>query len=303
MKLVRNDSSYDATAASTTGASSALCATAANTGFGGEAPGLDRVVHAFQSRDVHHPDPVAAEQQARHVEPSREGVEPPARNGLGSPLDPLAALEDDADGRVRLQDLEQVMRVEPGIAVVETDDHPDRHHVVAHGVDERSAELPELRLGPQWPAHGVDHAVERPRDLPHLLHPELPHLWRGVTPETEVVEREVREMPLRAFREHGHPGDEVTPRLEVAELLAEVVDDLVAGADPDDTALLDEQARRRGLAQEHRAPRDSARSASQRPTCDSETTTLPWLRIGGGVGIGSARSRVSTYTCSLPTGP
>ena len=161
-------------------------------GFGGEAPRLDRVVHALQRRDVHHPDTVAAEQQARRVEPSRERVEPAARDGLRAPLDPLAALEDGADGRVRLQHLEQVVRVEPGIAVVEADDHPDRHHVVAHRVDERSAELAVLRLRPQRPPHGVDHAVERPRDLPHLLDAELPHLRRGVTAEIEVVERDVR---------------------------------------------------------------------------------------------------------------
>ncbi len=51
------------------------------------------------------------------------------------------------------------------------------------------------------------------------------------------------------------------------------------------------------------APSASARSASQRPSCERETTTLPWLRIGGGVGIGRPRSRVRTYTCSLSTAP
>ena len=223
------------------------------------------------------------------MEPSRERVEPAARDRLGSPLDPLAALEDGTDRRVGLQDLEQVVRVEPGIAVVEADDHPDRHHVVAHRVDERAAELAVLRLRAQRPAHGVDHAVERPRDLPHLLHAELPHLRRRVTAETEVVERDVGEVSLRAFGEHGHPGDEVTARLEVAQLLA------VRGRGPCRRCARRRHgpARRAGAPPRSRgrniAPSDSARSASQRPSCDSETMTLPWLRIGGGVGIGSAR--------------
>jgi hypothetical protein len=41
------------------------------------------------------------------------------------------------------------------------------------------------------------------------------------------------------------------------------------------------------------APPASACSPSQRPSSDNETTTLPWFRIVGGVGIRIARARVS----------
>ena len=195
------------------------------------------------------------------------------------------------------------MGVEPGIAVVEADDHADRDHVVAHRVDERSAELAVLRLRPQRPPQRVDHPVERSRDLPHLLDAELPHLGRGVAAQVEVVERDAGEVALRAFGEHGHAGDEVAAGLEVGQLLAVLAATLVAGAHSDHAGPL----RRAGSPRTSRGgtsrPPTSARSASQRPTCERETMTLPWLRIGGGVGIGSARSPVSTYTCSLPTGP
>ena len=103
------------------------------------------------------------------------------------------------------------------VAVVEPDDHADRDHVVAHRVDERAAELAVLRCGAQRPAHRVDHAVERLRDLPDLLHAELPHL-RLVAAQVEVVERDAGEMALRSLGEHGHLRDEVGAGLEVAQL-------------------------------------------------------------------------------------
>ncbi len=227
-------------------------------GFGGETPRLDRVVHALQGRDVHHPDAVAAEQEAGRVESPRQRVEPTARDGLGAPLDPLAALEDGADGGVRLEHLEQVVRVELRVAVVEPQYQPDRHEVVAHRVDERTAELPVLRLRSQRPPQGVDHAVERSSDLPDLLDAELPHLRRGVAPEAEVVECGVGEMALGAFGEDRHACDEVAPGLEVGQFLAVRSASLVTGAHP--------------------YARDPARRAASRPTSRSGAWRPPTRR-------------------------
>ena len=42
------------------------------------------------------------------------------------------------------------------------------------------------------------------------------------------------------------------------------------------------------------APPSSACSPRNRPSSESEKTQLPWLRIGGGGGIGSADRRVRT---------
>ncbi len=254
-------------------------------GFGRQPTGLDGVVHALEGRDVHHSDPVATEEQAGGVEPARQCVEPTARDRLRPPLNALAAFEDGTHRRVGLQDLEQVVGVETSVAVVETEDHADRDQVVAHRVDERSAELAVLRLRAQRPPHRVDHPVERPRDLPHFLHAELPHLRRGIAAQPEVIERDAGDVPIRALREHGHPGNEVTARLEVGQLLVLQARPL----SPVRTPTTPPPSTRRSTAEvsgRNIAPSASARSASQRPSCERETTTLPWLRIGGGVGIG-----------------
>src|SRR5205807_10179819 len=112
--------------------------------------------------------------------------------------------------------------------------------VLAHRVDERAAELAELRAEPQRPAHRVDHAVERLRDLPDLLHAELP-LLRVTGAEVEVADRGARQVPLGALAEDGRLRDHVRARLEVAELLAVAAAALVAGPDAHDLAVVDEQ--------------------------------------------------------------
>ena len=60
----------------------------------------------------------------------------------------LAALEDLTDERMRLEVLQQVVDGELDVAVVEPHDHPDRHHVLPHRIDERAAELAIARLRP-----------------------------------------------------------------------------------------------------------------------------------------------------------
>ena len=182
----------------------------------------------------------------------RQRVEAAARDRLRAPLHPLAALQDLADLRVRLQLLQQVVHRERRVAVVEPDDEADRDHVLAHRVDERAAELAELLAGAQRPAHRVDDAVERLRDLPDLLHRELPDL-RLLAAEGEAVDRDAGEVALRPLREHRDLGDEVGAGLEVAQLAALAVAALVAGADAEHAPVRDEELLRRGLGQDHRA--------------------------------------------------
>ena len=221
-------------------------------GLGREAPRLDRVVHALEPRDVDHADAVAAQQQPRRVQPRRQRVEAAARNRLRAPRDALAALEQLADLRMGLQLLQQIVRGQLDVAIVESDDHADREHVVAHRVEERAAELAVLLRRAQRPAHRVDHVAQRPLDLPDLLHAELPHLRLGAR-EPEAVERDAGEMALRSLGEHRHLRDEVGARLEVAQLLPVAVAALVSGADADDAAVRDEQLLGGGLGQDHRA--------------------------------------------------
>jgi len=153
---------------------------------------------------------------------------------------------------VRLQLLEHVVDGDLDVAVVEPEHEPDREHAVAHRVDERAAELAIARGGAQRPSHRVDHVLQRPRDLPDLLHPELPHLRLGAA-KREVVERDAGEVALRALREHGDLRDDVGAGLEVRELLAVASAALVAGADADGAAVRDEQLLRGRLRQDHRA--------------------------------------------------
>src|SRR5205823_11907065 len=113
------------------------------------------------------------------------------------------------------------------------DHHADRHHVVAHRVDERAAELPVAATGAQRPAHRVDDPVERLRDLPDLLDAERPHL-RVLAVEPEPVERCPGQVALRAFGQDRDPSHHIRPGFEVPELLAGATTAAVAGPDADD---------------------------------------------------------------------
>ncbi len=94
-----------------------------------------------------------------------------------------------------LQLLQQVMGGQLDVAIVQPDDHSDRQHVIAHRIDERSAELPVAGLRSQGPAESVNDAVEWLRDPPNLFHPKLPDLG-VVAPQTKVVQGDTGQMPL-----------------------------------------------------------------------------------------------------------
>src|SRR5437764_548069 len=140
---------------------------------------------------------------ARFVQPPRQRVLAAARDRLRTPGNAFSPVEQLRDLRMRLQLLQQVVRRELDVAVVEPDHHPDREHVVAHGVDERAAELAVARACAKRPAHRVHDRAERPRDAPDFFHAQLPHL-RLLAAKAEVVERNAGEMTLRALGEHGH---------------------------------------------------------------------------------------------------
>src|SRR5581483_3199673 len=221
-------------------------------GLGGKPPRLDRVVNPLQRRHVDETDAVAAQEQPRRVESLRQRDEAALGDCLRAPLHALAALEDAAHARMRLQLLQQIVNRELGVAVVEPDDHPDRDELIAHRIDERAAELAVALAGAQRPPHRVHDAVERLRDLPHLLHAERPHL-RVLAAQPEPLECSAREMTLRALRENRHARSDVGPRLEVPELLPRPAAAAIARAHADDAAAVDEQRLRGRLRQERDA--------------------------------------------------
>ena len=220
-------------------------------GLGREPPRLDRVVDALQRRHVDEARALAREQQPRRVEARRQRVVPALGDRLGAPRDALAAVEDLPDELVGLELLQHVVHRELGVAVLEPGDESERDELVPHRVDERAAELAVLGALPERPAHRVDDLAQRLRHPPHLLDAERPDL-RVRPRKPEAVDRRTGQVAGCALREHGHARDEVGPRLEVRELLPVPAAALVAGADPADGAVVDEQLLRRGLREEHR---------------------------------------------------
>src|SRR5712691_1698432 len=207
---------------------------------------------AFQGRNVHQSGTVAADQQPGGVQLLRQRQEAAFGNRLGAPFDTLAAFEQLAHEPMRLQLLQHVVHRELDVAVVETDDHPERQHVLAHRVDERAAELSELRSRTQRPAHRVDDAVELAFDLPDLFDSERPDL-RVLAGEAKAVERDAGEVSLRPFGEDRDLRDQIRARLEVAERLTVASATLVAGPDTACPPVRDEELLRRRLRQEHHA--------------------------------------------------
>ncbi len=116
--------------------------------LGGQPSRLDGVVDPLEGGDVDQSGAVATEQQPGRVQAGGQRVEAAARDGLGSPLETLAAFEQRADLGVGLQLLEEVVDRQGRVAVVQAHDHPDGHLLRTHRVDERAAELPIPGPGP-----------------------------------------------------------------------------------------------------------------------------------------------------------
>ncbi len=217
--------------------------------LGGEHAGVHGQVDALQLWDVDHAGRVAGDAEAGRRELLGHRPVAARRDRLGAPGHALPALEHLAHHRVRLELLEHVVDREGRVAVVEPGHEAHRDLVLAHRVDEASAELAVLGAEAQRPAERVDHAVERLLDLPHLLDPELP-LRRVLARHVEVADRGAGQVALGPLGEHRCPSDQVRAGLEVAELLALAVAALVAGANAAHGAVLHQQLGGGGLGKD-----------------------------------------------------
>ena len=137
-------------------------------GPGGEDARLHGVVDALERRHVNEPRRVAHQEEALAVPPLRQRVEAALGNRLRAPLQQLAALEIAPEERMQLHPLEQLVHVERCVVVVQPNDQPDRDLARPERIHEAAAE----RVSGERPAQRVDDAIQRPLDLPHLLHPE-----------------------------------------------------------------------------------------------------------------------------------
>ncbi len=182
--------------------------------------GQDRVMAALDARHVHEARRAAQKRAARDDE---LGYRLPAAFGqcAGAVADALAAFEGAANGRVRLEPLELVVRREIGVLVVEMHDEADRDEVVAVMIEERAA----AGAAVERPAEGVLHepgTVLARRDPPQLLQPDAVLLRVAVALQVEFADQLLGERAARAFGKEGvlaaqlHAAHEILGRLAVA---------------------------------------------------------------------------------------
>src|SRR5262249_13168440 len=118
-----------------------------------EAARLDRVVDALEPVHVDETRALSAEPPPGRVEAGRQRVLAALGDRLRPPRDALAATEDLPYEPVRLELLQDVVDGELDVRGLESGHEADCDEVVAHGVDERPAELAEARRRAQRPAH------------------------------------------------------------------------------------------------------------------------------------------------------
>ena len=191
---------------------------------------------------------IAEDHETVAVEP-RHRVVAALGDGLRAGRDHLAAAQDLLDGRMQLEALQLVVRIERRVLVVETDHEADVDDAVFHPVDEGAAE----RVHVQRIAERVDHVAGRMAifgKLPELLHAERIDLRILARVQIEDARQLLHARAARTLGEDRHLRAHVDARLEVRLRLSELVDAFVAGADADDAAVFDEDARGRELGEE-----------------------------------------------------
>ena len=211
--------------------------------FGRQHAALDREVDALQATTVQEARRVAGQQQAIGVQ---LGHRVPAALGdrLGPVAHRFAALEQRRDQRVRLQLLQVAVRVAGRVLRIETGDHADVPEGVGESVDESAAE----RVRWQREVHGVDDAAllsPAGRDLPQLLHAGGVVLRLLAVHESERLLELLADGAARAFAQDRDLGHAIGTGLVRGLTVAVLVDTLVAGANAQHLAAL-EQRRLRG---------------------------------------------------------
>ena len=162
--------------------------------------------------------------------------------------------------------------------------------LLAHRVDERAAELAELRARRAAASPSCGSPAAAARGTFQTSFTPSAHVCGLVAREPELLERRAGQMALRPLGEDRHPRADVRAGLEARRAprrrarapcrrcarrrRAPSVDEQLLGRVSGSTVAP--------------SPSASLRRAS-RPSCESDTTTLPWFRIVGGVGIRHAR--------------
>src|SRR5213593_2228479 len=106
----------------------------------GEHPRLHGVVDSLERRHVHEAGRVAQDHDTVSRAARRDRVVAALGDRLRTPLHHLAALQVAAEQRVQLHPLKQLVHVEPGVPVVQSDHEAERHQVRLERIHEAAAE-------------------------------------------------------------------------------------------------------------------------------------------------------------------
>ena len=141
-----------------------------------------------------------------------------------------------------LEFLQNMLRIDARVGIVEPGDKAQRNSVVFRSVNPRSAVLVEgERI-----THGVDdfagsHASRG--KLPQFLDPDAVGLRIAVTVQLKAANQLFSQRAARALGKDDDLGFQIVPRLEIGFLLAILVDAFVVGANAGDAPRVEQQFR------------------------------------------------------------
>ena len=217
----------------------ALCGERSKAGFGGKRPGFDGAVRALDAGRVEKTGIVADQDSAREDElgqrlQAASGQRP---RTIGNAL---AALQELADFRVRLEALELLEGRQVRVGVAEADHEADGDLIVFQMVEEAAA----IGVGLHRPAAAVDDQaglVLLGCDFPELLEADAVGLRIGAVVEIEMCLQLLAEVAAAALGEEGVLAEQFHAWLEVRAFAAVAQAPHVTGGDALDGAVLGEQ--------------------------------------------------------------
>ncbi len=149
---------------------------------------------------------IAADQETTGKVHARQRVPAALGDGAGAVADALASLQGLCDEGMVLEALELVERAEPGVAVVEIDDEPDRHLIALHMIEVEAALTLAGSALDQRPAAAMEHLARLGLirgHLPQLLEADGIMLRLGAVLQIELGDQLLAQMAAGPFGKQG----------------------------------------------------------------------------------------------------
>src|SRR5215475_3618898 len=150
------------------------------------------------------------------------------------------AFEDGPDIRMRLELLKSVMRIKPGIEIVQADNQSYRDTPTRHVVDEPAPEL----LVPERPTHRVNDTTAGLlliRDVPDFLDADGVDLRIPVGIQIELTNELLGQRSTGPFGQNGYPGTDIDTWFKVRFGFSGFVRALVPGSNTDDNIVFNQE--------------------------------------------------------------